>query len=849
MNLSPGTRFGPYEIIELIGAGGMGEVYKARDSRLRRDVAIKLLPESFSADESRVARFRIEAQSASALNHPNILTVYDIGANGTSPYIVEELLEGESLSSRLRAGKLSVARSVDFARQIAAGLAAAHAKGIVHRDIKPDNIFIMKDGRVKILDFGLARMTRAGISTDELTITAGTDEGTLTGTVPYMSPEQVRSKPVDHRADIFSFGCVFYEMLSGHQPFRGDTPTDTMAAILKEDPPDVSTIDGPLPPALERIVRHCLEKDPDARFQSANDIVFALDTLTQSSLARPPSTTKPPSQGRVWPKWLALGMLGIGLAAGIFIGYRASKQPEKAFHRLTFRLGRIQEARFTPDGNGVVYSAQWEDEPSELYTARFDSPGSRALGSPGTELLAISPSGELAIKQRPEMGASTFYSEGVLARVPLSGGAPRPMEGHITFADWPPDGKDLAVVRQTDQGQQLEYPIGRILYRTSGAISSPRISPSGDRIAFIEHRLASDDGGMIAVVDRAGHSRTVTGYYDSTGGIAWPSSGKEIWFSAAKEGARCDLWAVTLAGRLRLVYRGPTRIVLYDISRDGRVLATNEDDRSSLWFQRATDPHPRELSWLDWSVLSDLTRDGKMVAFSESGEGAGGGPISYVRSTDGAPALMVSQGLYPTFSPDGQYVTVVGTSSIDIFPLGPGESKHISLPGFTIRIAGIFPDGKRIWFNGAESSHASRFYLTNVNGAKPIPITPEGVRHASSSMLLNDKYLAGTSQAGLRLYPVDGGQPIPIDLRRDASFLVSSGGDGRTLFLATQTTPSKIYRYNVETGKNELVMEVAPVDRAGVLGGMTVAITPDGKSYAYSYPRELSELQWIEGLK
>ncbi|MGI8961281.1 MAG: protein kinase domain-containing protein [Bryobacteraceae bacterium] len=851
MHLSPGTRFGPYEIVGLVGAGGMGEVYRARDTRLKRDVAVKILPDSFCSDPSRLARFQVEAQSASALNHPNILTVYDIGTNGQAPYLVAEMLEGESLTARLRSGKLSVARAIDFARQIASGLAAAHAKGIIHRDIKPDNLFITKDGRIKILDFGLARITVPPVDAHGSTRTAVTEEGTITGTVPYMSPEQVRGKAVDRRSDIFSFGCVLYEILSGQQPFRKDTPSDTMAAILKDEAPDLSTMHGALPPALERIVQHCLEKDPDARFQSAQDVAFALETLSQSSRAAGTPAKALAEGGRqAWLKWVAAGTLVCGLLAGTLIGYRLSKQPERVFHRLTFRRGRLQAARFTPDGNGVVYSAQWESDPSELYPARFDSPGSRALSSPGAELLAISSSGELATKENPQTVSSSFFLPGVLARVPLSGGAPRALENRITFADWSPDGREMAVVRETDQGQQIEYPIGTALYRTSGALSVPRVSPTGDQIAFIEHRIASDDGGTVGIVDRRGHKKTLTDYYESTSGLAWPPNGNEIWFSAAKNGARCDLLAVTLTGRERTVYSGSTRLALHDIARDGRVLASNEDDRATLWFRGPTDARTRELSWLDWSVLSDISPDGKLVAFSESGEGAGGGPVSYLRDTSGAPAVAWGQGLYPTFAPDGQSVVVVQPSSVTIYPVGPGESKQVAIPGFTIRIAGLLPDGKRIWFLGTERSQAMRFYLADIDAAKPHPITPAGLQHVSPSVLFNGKYLAGRSQLGLRLFPVEGGEQIVIPVNAKESVnIAGASNDGHTLFLATERIPSQIYRFDVKTGRKELMMELAPVDRAGVIGGMTVQITPDGKSYAYSYPQELSELHWVEGLK
>src|SRR5713101_8328137 len=287
MTLSAGTRLGPYEILAAIGAGGMGEVYRARDERLKRDVAIKVLPASFSTDPDRLRRFEQEAQAAGALNHPNILAVYDTGAYEGSPYIVSELLEGETLRSRLAGGAFTPRRAIGHGLQIAQGLAAAHEKNIVHRDLKPENIFVTSDGRVKILDFGLAKLTQpdpgVGAETNLPTATAGTEPGVVLGTLGYMSPEQVRGKPTDARSDIFSFGAILYEMLLGHRAFRGDTAADTISAILTKEPPDLSETNRKVPESLDRIVRHCLEKNPEARFHSASDIAFDLEAISGSS--------------------------------------------------------------------------------------------------------------------------------------------------------------------------------------------------------------------------------------------------------------------------------------------------------------------------------------------------------------------------------------------------------------------------------------------------------------------------------------------------------------------------------------------------------------------------------------
>src|ERR1700757_1141699 len=288
MSLASGTKLGPYEILAPLGAGGMGEVYRARDSRLDRIVALKVLPTSFSADSERLRRFEQEARSVAALNHPNILAVHDIGTHDGAPYMVCELLEGETLRARLHGGMLSTRKAVELAVQIAEGLAAAHEKGIVHRDLKPENIFLTKDGRVKILDFGLAKVTRGGSEPNtSQTLTSAdialTEAGQVLGTAGYMSPEQVRGIGVDHRSDIFAFGAIFFEMLSGKRAFSRETAAETMTAILKEDPPDLTELNHNISPALERIPRHCLEKSPEQRFQSARDLAFDLEALSHFS--------------------------------------------------------------------------------------------------------------------------------------------------------------------------------------------------------------------------------------------------------------------------------------------------------------------------------------------------------------------------------------------------------------------------------------------------------------------------------------------------------------------------------------------------------------------------------------
>jgi len=400
MTLVSGTRLGPYEIIAPVGAGGMGEVYRARDTRLGRDVAIKVLPSSYAENKERLQRFEQEACAAGALNHPNILSVHDIGTHNGSPYLVSELLEGETLRDRLNGGVLSSRKALDYARQIAHGLAAAHEKGILHRDLKPDNLFIIKDERVKILDFGLAKLTGAAdvqAQTDIPTRRVDTDPGVVMGTVGYMSPEQLRGKGVDHRSDIFSFGAILYEMLSGRRAFHGESAVETMSAILKEDPPDLSETNRTIAPALERVVHHCLEKNPEARFHSASDLAFALEALSsatgtsgQTATAIAPILDQPKKRERlIWIVATALLALALLAALPFVIAYFRST-PATEGHATRFVVLPPEKATITgggqyisPDGQRMVFRAVGADGKALLWTRPLDSLTAQPL--PGTE--------------------------------------------------------------------------------------------------------------------------------------------------------------------------------------------------------------------------------------------------------------------------------------------------------------------------------------------------------------------------------------------------------------------------------------------------------------------------------
>jgi WD40 repeat protein len=859
VSLTSGTRLGPYEILAPIGAGGMGEVYRAKDPRLGRDVAIKVLPASFSQDADRLKRFEQEARAAGVLNHPGITAVYDIGTADGAPYIVTELLEGETLRNRLLSGPLSVRKAIDYAVQIAKGLAAAHERGIVHRDLKPENLFLTKDGRVKILDFGLAKLkpeTGEDGKTDMQTVSGGTEPGVVLGTMGYMSPEQVRGKAADKRSDLFAFGTILYEMLAGQRAFRGDTAADTITAILTKEPPDLSHTNKEIHPGLDRIVRHCLEKNPEERFESARDVAFDLEALSgvSASSAATGVHAFPESKRRLVPLAIAgLVLLASGVGIGVYGGKSVWLRPPPLYAQLTFRRGQIESARFTPDGQTILYTAAWDGMPLEIFVRRTESPESRLFGMVGADLLSISSSGEMALSlgRRPIDG---FNRTGTLARMGVGGGgAPREVLEDVQWADWAPDGS-LAVARQVGGRTRLEFPIGRVLFNSSGYITHPRVSRGGDLVAFIDHPARGDDGGYVAVVDRSGKKRILSQTFPTAWGLAWSQDSGELWLSAATVGFNRALFALTLSGRQRLLARVPGMLTICDVSRDGRVLLTYDKRKNGIISLQAGETKERDLSWLDWSTPDDLSADGKTMLFDESGEGGGTGYSVFIRKTDGSPAIRLGEGGALALSPDGKLALAIVHPTSDaqlvVYPTGAGEARLLSREGLSVQSAGFLPDGKRIIFAATESDRGVRIYVRDLAGGKPRAVSPEGYFGFFNAVSPDGKMIpASGPDQRLYLYPIEGGEPTPLPGSTAEDKPSGWSSDGRLYLFRGGELPARVYLVNVMSGQKELWKDLAPSDAAGVSAISRLYVTPDGKSYVYNHVRTLSDLYLVQGLK
>ena len=849
MTLASGVRLGPYEVSGPLGAGGMGEVYRARDPRLERDVAIKVLPAEMSADSGRMKRFEREARTASALNHPNIVTIYEIGTSDSISYIAMERIEGKTLREILFSGPLPIRRLLPIATQIADGLARAHEAGIVHRDLKPENVMVTKEGLVKILDFGLAKQTSGGSGIDggsHLPTETGTSPGMILGTVGYMSPEQAAGQPLDFRSDQFSFGSILYEMTTGKRAFHKKTGVDTLSAILNEDPPPIETSSSDAPPPLRWITERCHAKDPDGRYASTKDLARELsnvrDRLPEISGSGASAAVGRKRRDR-WP----LAVFG-ALAAGIVLTAVAGKShwsvAPPRFRQLTFSSGGILSARFVPGSQTIVFGYQRSPNmKSGIFSTQPDSTEARSLGLPLANILSVSRSGEMAILLGGRVG------RGTLARVPLAGGSPREVLEDVGFADWSPEGAGLVVEHSFQGKHRVEFPLGHVLYETQSPVGPPRFSPRGDLIAV--------GGDRTLLLDPKGLKKPQP--LDVSGLFAWSPTGEELWFSEEDRGVT-TVNAISLSGRRRRIVSLPGTFYLQDVSASGALLMERYAFDPTMVGLLPGDTKERDLTWLDGSVPADISADGRLVLFTEIGSGGGPARSVYLWRADDAQAVRLGGGTALALSPDGRWALATKSdsqTSLALLPTGAGDPRTLDLsnvhPGglgnFHFPVAGtFFPDGKRILVTGFEERRGKGIYVANLAGGRPRPIGPEGAffTDAAHGVSPDGKHVAAfgpdrtshlfsvdaEGETAARVIPGAGkGEEV---IRWCASGgCVFVGGDGG------------IYRLDIKTGRRELWRSFENVEPSPGY----VLPTPDGKWYVYNYYRYRSNLFLVDGVK
>jgi len=854
MALPTETMLGPYEILAPIGAGGMGEVYRARDTRLDRDVAIKVLPEALARDQERILRFEREAKVLASLNHPNIAAIYGFEQFEGKRFLVMELAEGETLAERLDRGPIPMRDALEFADGIAVALEAAHDKGIMHRDLKPANVMVSVEGTVKVLDFGLAKAmmgdaTGTDIANSPTITVEHTRPGVILGTAAYMSPEQARGRPLDKRTDVWSFGAVLYECLSGQRPFEGPTTSDLMAKILEREP-DWNALPAETPPLVLLLLRRCLAKDRNKRLRDIGDARLEIenaieDPTTSGVLAVANGSTV----GRARLPWLlAIVLAGIAGAAW-FVALRSGEELKipPAFRTLNFRHEVIFRAFFAPDGRTVLYSAAEEGTTPDIFTVRPEYPEPQSMGLRGMHLLAVSSKGELAVLTHAKYVAHRFFL-GTLARVPMGGGAPREILENVREAAWSPDGAQLAIVRKVGGKDRLEYPMGKVLCESAGYLSDPQVSPTGELIAYFEHPWEWDDRGSVNIVDMNGNVKVLADGYWGEEGIAWSPDGREIFYSAGFGSADWTVFAVTPDGQKRVAQRSPGGLVINDVAPDGRWLVTRDDMTVRLFVHDPATGEDRDLSWLGMNWDGFLSPDGQYVAFAE-----GALETNYttcVRKIDGSPVVRLGEGNPSGFSPDGNSILAMVPSTppkLVIYPMGPGELHELERGKIqNYSIGKWFPDGKSILICGNEPGKGTRLYVQDIAGGPPRAITPEGYQDGFVSP---DAAFVLSRGSDLKyvILPIAGGEPKSTPLGK-TDFVVHWCSDGRSVLAYREgELPCRVEHVDLETGRRELFLEIAPADRTGLVNLYPSFVTDAQQAYAYIVSQTLSTLFVSEG--
>jgi eukaryotic-like serine/threonine-protein kinase len=859
MALNPGTKLGPYEVVGPLGAGGMGEVYRCEDTRLGRHVAIKLLPESLAKDGDRLRRFELEAKTVATLNHPNILGIHDIGKYDGAPFLVSELLEGETLRQKIDSGPIPTRRAVEYALGIARGLAAAHDKGVVHRDLKPENIFITRDGRVKILDFGLAKLVRDEHSLETaMTLTSPTTmPGVVMGTIGYMSPEQVKGQPSDERSDIFSFGAVLYEMLTGKRAFKRDTSVETMTAILKEEPPELTDSGWQGPIGLQRILTRCLEKDPNHRFQSASDLAFAIEALsgtgTSVSQTAAAAAIQETGRSRKWI-WLLAGALACAAAGGaIAWSLQPGPKPVPTFQRMSYERATLVRGRFAADGKTVVYSGVLTDGVPDTYVIRADYPTSVSAGLHGAIVLAISRQDQMAVLVRPHFYAQNQWG-GTLASVPLGGSGPREMLDNVYDADWSPDGKDLAVIDHSGDKWRLQYPIGKVLLTTDNWLSDLRVSPDGTQVAFFQHPISSrDDRGVVVVMDRDGKQKVVSREWEALEGMAWRPDGKEVWYGAAEAGDQYCVRASNPKGQERTVYCGTSGTRVHDISPSEKALVSADVQVISITSVEHGSKEEHNLVSLGFVLDPKITPDGREVVTTDASVRGGKDYSVNVQKRDSGSSVKIAEGGYGwDVSDDGKYVLVAmpGQDKLQIVPVGAGESQILKWEGFQIASANWFPDNQHILLFASPPGQPVGLYMTDRKGTAPKMLLKDAPEWADV-MPDGQNLLLSEDDGSLVQRSIQDGSEKKLTALQEGERPLDWAKEPMHLFTElVQPTGITVNKLDLTTGRREEWFAFKPQNQDGAMLNVTSgSITPDGRWMMFNYDVPVGQFYVSETLR
>lgn len=854
-----GKQIRHYRIEEQIGAGGMGLVFRATDLHLDRAVAIKVLPAHLVSSPERKRRFVQEAKAASALQHPNIVTIYDVDAaevdGHTVAFMAMEFVAGETLDRIIaRSGNgVKLKDGLHWAIQLTSALAAAHATGIVHRDIKPSNVIVTPDSIAKLLDFGLAKAAEPApqsVDTSAATevldpsrLNPLTEEGMIVGTVNYMSPEQAEGKRVDTRSDIFSLGAVLYELFSGRRAFAGDSKIATLSAILHKDPPPLTEAVPEFRDDLAHAIHRCLRKEPERRWQHVSDLRIALEEIRDELAAgrAPRVTPAPPTRRQIAPLLAGAAAVVAG-AGGFFAGRFSVRHQPVTFTRLTFNRGDVSAARFAPDGS-VIYSADWEGQPYTVYSLQRGVRESRPLGlGSATNLAAVSSTSELAI---------VLPTKSTLARVPVAGGTPRELLEDALEADWSPDAKELAVVRRSQGRFRLEYPVGKVLHETALQPMRPRIAPDGRTVAFFELDAIVGDVAL-KVVQPGSQPRVLLSGMRGVAGLAWPPSGKEVWISAIRKATdNPALYAVSLDGKLRLLLQSANWLSIHDVSPAGDVLVASTASRVGIRGRLPGETDSRDLSWHENTAISEMTADGALLMM-ELGAGEGrNNAIYYQRPGQGA--VRLGDGNYPALSPDGKSVVCVRRDEtqavLQIIPTGAGETRVFPAEGFRYQPPEWFPDGQRILFNAAQTDSPPRAYTAPAAGGAATAITAPGVRAMRVSP--DGKWMVATAAGrGTWLQSVTdpaGQRPLPGFAPGESVVSWNKAGDA-VFVRSPQGDKIRVDRLVVAGGARTRLFEVT-VPEPGDVFRRELVVADDGRGYAFSFQRDLASLYLVHGVE